>query len=315
MMMQVTWNRCLTVIPRTRQAECAEKLQRVIDLLTPAVSLKPWVGAVSAHAVGLMLLSLALSGCIPVPRFVEEPFQEDVPGLIAGLTTKDDVLQLFGEPGATYEQESVFVYAKFQETITFIGPDMTFGNQHFLVLSFDQNGVLGEFSIDTDAPDFRGCSASGWCSAYGARVLRLADSGQDAIAKRFLSPGDRCGIYIYGPISPLVAVSIDGQSIGGVFSKRYFQFWKVDPGTHEVALVLQPGEEERWGLKNLPSVSATCAEGELVFIRLKKGWTRAFLKVVEPSEGRKQIEERRLIVSGPMRRISAQNGHVPSDQQ
>lgn len=256
------------------------------------------------HALFILSLALILGGCLAAPNFDEEPYTEDDLGLIAGTTTKREVLQLLGEPGATFEQESVFVYTEFQAqvTVAYVG---SFGELHFLLLSFSKDGVLSEYSIESATPDMHGCITSGWCSAHGNRVLRLADAGQDAMAKQFSVANDRCRIYVYGPITPLVAISIDGRSIGGVFSNRYFQFMNVDPGSHRVAIEMQPGEKKRFGMGDLPSISFDCDGDELIFIRLKRGWSAASLEMVSQSEGREQIRKRQLIVSGPMRSIPA----------
>jgi len=55
---------------------------------------------------------LILGGCVPFPRFVEEPYTDEVPNLTIGITTKNDVLDLLGEPGSTYARESEYVYAE-----------------------------------------------------------------------------------------------------------------------------------------------------------------------------------------------------------
>ena len=100
-----------------------------------------------------------------------------------------------------------------------------------------------------------------------------------------------------------MAVSIDGEDKGGIFGKRYFQSWEVEPGPHAIALFLQPGVKETWYLNDLPSMSVSCVEGEIVFIHLKRGWSTAILEPVDQSEGRREIHERRLVISGPMRKI------------
>lgn len=246
---------------------------------------------------------LVLGGCVPFPRFVEEPYTDEVPGLELGLTTKKDVLELLGEPGATFAGGSEYVYTEFQEQVTLIGPDITIGESHYLVLSFSEDGVLSNYFIESSAPDFHGCIDAGWCADFQDRVQRLADAEQDAAVKQFKTSEDQCVIYTYGFFGSVVAVNIDGEDKGAIFGKKYFQCWSIEPGSHEIALTLQPGVKETWALKDLPSMSFDCVAGELVFIHLRRGWWTNVFEQVDPSEGRNEILERRLVISGPMRKI------------
>ena len=73
--------------------------------------------------------------------------------LKVGSTTKNDILNKFGEPGATYSRESTFVYTDFQVEVGFLTPlagsQPAVGQQHFLILSFDQDGVLSDYYVES----------------------------------------------------------------------------------------------------------------------------------------------------------------------
>lgn len=255
--------------------------------------------------VGSIFLSLILRGCIPLPYPEKEPYSDDVNNLKVGSTTKNDILGQFGEPGATYSSNSVFVYTDFQSEVVLLGfggAVGALGEQHFLVLSFDEDGVLSDHFIKSGDSDSHGCIDAGWCSGALNRVLRLSNAEQDARAKQFSAASDQCGIYVYGHFGWLFTVSLDGKDMGGVFSKRYFQNWEIDPGIHEIVISPQPGVNA-WGWGKNPSLSISCAEGEILFIEFKNLWSRSLEQERDDAEGREQIKDRRLILSGPMRKI------------
>jgi len=259
----------------------------------------------------LLFCSHILSACIAVPRFVDEPYS-DLAYLKTGSTTKNDVIDQMGEPGATYLQETEFVYTKFRPTssVALMAPGgigYSDGDQYFLQLIFDAQGVLSDFQLESGFRQPSGCIASGWCAGYGKygnQVWRIADRKQEIIAKQFSVAGDRCGIYFAGPTPATTEVSIDGRRMGAILGKPFFQYWNVEPGNHDIAIELQPGAKESWSLRTLPSLQLDCMGGDLIFIQLKAGWSTFSLDLLDRSEGREQIGERRLIVPGPMRGIS-----------
>ena len=159
--------------------------------------------------------------------------------------------------------------------------------------------MLSDYFIESSRPDSYGCIEAGWCVGYYDRVLRLADKLEDYNAKQFNVAEDKCGLYIYGPSNPLMGVSLDGENKGSVFSKRYFQHWKTDPGVHEINLFPQ----SRSGRGMHLSLSLDCVGGEIVFIRYNQ-WSVALEQERDDAESREQIEKRHLVIPGPMRKIS-----------
>ena len=90
--------------------------------------------------------------------------------------------------------------------------------------------------------------------------------------------------------------------MGGVFGRRYFQYWEVDSGIHKISVSLQPGVNA-WDWKKNPSLPLNCPEGEVAFVKFNNLWSRYLKQEHDDAEGRKQIKKRRLILSGPMRNI------------
>jgi hypothetical protein len=254
--------------------------------------------------VGLIFLSLILSGCIPFPTFEGEPYSDDVPNLKVGITTKKNILDLLGEPGATFSRESEFVYTGYQSEVVFIGPNVTLGKLHFLVLSFNEDDVLGDYFIKSASPDSHGCINTGWCAGHQNRVLRLADAEQDAKAKQFTVKRNQCGIYLYGRFIPTTAVTLNGKSTGRIFGKSVFQHFQVIPGTYELALVREPGVKKRWGEPKLPPpLVVDCIGDEVVFIEVNNIWRLSLKQQHDGDEGREQIRKRNLVIPGHMRKL------------
>lgn len=250
--------------------------------------------------VGSIFLSLILSGCIPIPTFEGEPYSDEISNLKVGITTKNNVLDLLGEPGATFSRESEFVYTDYQSEVVFIGPNVTMGQLHFLVLSFNENDVLGDYFIKSAPPDSHGCIDSGWCASQ-KRAFRLADKSEDTKAKQFVA-GNQCGIYLYGRFQATISVTLDGKDMGFVFGKRHFQHWKIIPGSHEIAQVAQPGIST-WGMPEFPSLSIDCVGGEIVFIKVNSFWGYSLERERDDAEGREQIRKRHLAIPGRRRKI------------
>lgn len=69
----------------------------------------------------------------------------------------------------------------------------------------------------------------------GCASVPMADSTQDAQAKKFIPPNDMAGVYIYrvGTYAAdiVIPVGIDGQFMGRTAVDTYF-YWKVSPGRH-----------------------------------------------------------------------------------
>jgi len=254
--------------------------------------------------VGLIFFSLILSGCIPVPTFEGEPFSDDDLNLKVGITTKEDVLDLLGEPGATFSQESEFVYTDYQSEVAFIPfSGATTGRLHFLVLNFNEDGVLTDHYVRSGSGS-HGCIYTGWCVGYQKRVQRLAYWEQDAKAKQCTVERNHCGVYLYGHFSPTTVVTLNGKSTGNIFGKKIFQYLEVTPGTHELKFVREPGVKKHWGESEIPPpLVLDCIEGEAVFIEVNDSRGYSLKQQHDVDEGCEKIQERDLVIPGYAREI------------
>jgi len=258
------------------------------------------------QSVGLILFSLILSSCIPIPTFEGEPFSDDVTNLKVSITTKKDVLDRLGEPGATFSQESEFVYTDFQSEVALLAPAGagSIGKLHFLVLTFSEEDVLMDMYVRSGYGSHM-CIDTGWCAGYQNRVMQLASYEQDARAKQFTLEGNQCGIYLYGHFSPTTVVTLDGKSTGNIFGKRIFQYFKVTPGAHELKFVREPGVKKRWGEAEIPPpFKIDCIEGEVVFIEVNKPYHGySLIRQHDVGEGREEVQKRDLVIPGYARKI------------
>jgi outer membrane protein assembly factor BamE (lipoprotein component of BamABCDE complex) len=109
------------------------------------------------HAAAALLLVL-LAGC-DLPAFLSFPLQvrgskvdaDQVKELVPGTTTRQDVTSLLGSPTAkaTFD-DNTWIYIS-QLTKPIIGGTQAVEDQHVLVLTFDQGGILR--NIDTKSRD------------------------------------------------------------------------------------------------------------------------------------------------------------------
>jgi outer membrane protein assembly factor BamE (lipoprotein component of BamABCDE complex) len=243
----------------------------------------------------LVMLSLAtvlVCACIPVPiKKQEEAFDREWRQFIVGTTTKEEVLSLLGEPNATYASETEFVYSERQLVGAFIVPGGvggTVNDQVFLVLTFDAAGVLTSRDLQVAKGLFeKKCTAAGWCHGPGEQVMRLAETTEDARAKEFPTSPDFCGLYLYGVLGGPSVMRLDGESVGNATQQDIYFHWQLTPGMHELAV--EAAAE---------TLNFLCPSGGLKFVRINTGWTKLNLSQEDETEGRRDIEARRLAVPG-----------------
>ena len=259
----------------------------------------------------ICLVALSLGGCvIPLHVDEEEPFTNAAGELLDGLTIKEHVLAIYGEPTAIYSHGSIYVYSAYEKNWEFpyllVAPYSqpvagvgTAGKRHFLILEFDERGILisHRMEIGKGRAD---CTDSGIChsKAGAGHIVWFADKTAEAKAKEFLISSNQCGIYLYiegyWP-SDQISVALNGESLGQVnlVGSGFFKIL-VDPGRHAItADQITPNPDS-------VMLPVTCNENEHIFVRLKiKGAksSPALMELVDSSKGRKKINRRRLIVS------------------
>jgi hypothetical protein len=256
----------------------------------------------------LLVLSLVLNGCIvPLPVDDEIPYKDDFTYLKVGSSKKSDVVSQFGEPAAIYSHGSTYVYSDFEQTweapYILVAPGCcgaeagvaTFGNRHYLILDFDQQGILQDRRIEVGDGRVQ-CTDTGICYSAAGHIVWFAGDEEETRVKEFQTPGNGCGIYLYldGTVFPRqTSVKLDGESLGQVGSiGAGFFYLEVAKGDH---LIVAHQAEATPDSDELP---VGCRDEELVFVRLKirhNSTSTPLLERVDHSTGRRKIRGRRLI--------------------
>jgi hypothetical protein len=260
-----------------------------------------------AQTICLCLTASLLNACV-VPFHVDEspPFEDVIPTLIDGQTTRSQIGGVLGQPAASYENGLEWIYTGsqinweiFYLTPQLSGTDLT-GEQHFLILKFDKTGVLKSQQLDICEPDFGRCSVSGICHDAKGNIMRMADSEENALAKTFTAPEGGCSIYLFGAGLGYPGrqhrVVLDGENMGVVFLNNSYFLWHLSPSDYELAVYPQP-----------VTISLECLNNEVKFVEFKLGFwsdSSSRLEIINEQKGRKQISKRR------MRMVMQQSDHI-----
>jgi len=256
-----------------------------------------------------VLLLLALSGCVAVPVSKDLPSRfsrEQLAKLEKGATTRDMVLENLREPDLR-NGDRTFYYG--WAGSSFVAPWLIAtsgggaagvvggsGDLHLLTIDFDESGVVKDLKLDPATDNFNDVvNLNAVTSTAELRIL--APEADDAEAKLFHAPPDRCAIYVYGggfPTTSLGQLSLDGRSVvpllAGVFSS-YYVMVTPDPGSHSLS---------QSGPRSPAYLTITCAPGELVFVRAGLPWyggKTLLMERVDESAGRGAISAHRRILT------------------
>lgn len=234
----------------------------------------------------VVLLILFLPGCliVPVGMFTENPYnKENLAPLLSGDADRSLVLQKFGSPGFTKENERYWIYTNMRTTLGVIvllaATDFT--DNDWLLVEFDPNGKV----VFAESTDWDKCTSNGIC--YDHFILYKNQNGGDELPHPLKK--DECAVYLYLEKLPRlfptgsVTYSIDGKKIGIVNADSYLYL------THPYGDI----EISAYDL----SISAKCNGGERLYVRaIKKidtSWlTGKDLAPVAASEGEKEIRVR-----------------------
>jgi hypothetical protein len=254
------------------------------------------------------LMALSLEGCvIPIHVDEEEPYTERAAELLVGHTTRNYVLRHFGKPSATYSHGSEFIYTAYEKNweIPYFLPGApsaagvtTVGDRHFLILDFDERGILTAHRLEV-GKGRADCTDSGIChgKAPAGHIVRKADKLAEIKAKEFLISGNQCGLYLYlegYSVWDRISVALNGENLGQVnLVGSGFFYLMINPGRSDItANLIRPNP-------NSATLSVTCKENELLFVRLKINESMInpeFMELVDDSKGRKKIKRRILII-------------------
>lgn len=235
-----------------------------------------------------------LSGCIVIPVPInEDPYEETIPGLQPGITSKDQAIAQFGDPVEKYQQDSEFVYTALAESwkILWVGSRSggldTINSRHVLILSFDEENILTGFNVDKAGDNFGDCTKAGICLGESGNIMRYADVAKDTKAKEFLISNDQCGVYLHGPGSKnAFKVQMGIGFPNYMLSTSSFIFWSLDPGKYNIEI--SPVHV---------SMDIDCQRTEITYIHFDYSLMGASTIQIEGEvTGQKHIVDRRLIL-------------------
>ena len=189
--------------------------------------------------VPTLLTILSFGGCVVMPPPDEQPFEIDsLPNMEVGSTTRAEIEQRFVEHGLQHGRQSfggdrVWVYHATSAGWSFLicggGGFGPFGcdaaqnvRNSYLILRFDQDGVLSRYDVATV---HWGCRDGGICRHGNGATMMLDDPmGRPWIGPRhgeLLSSASGCPVFLYVSIAPLynaelpLLVRVDDTLIGG----------------------------------------------------------------------------------------------------
>ena len=258
--------------------------------------------------VGILLVTLLGSGCVPFPVAPpeEEPFVEaSEEWFTIGESTADDVESKLGEP--TLEGLDWWLYRDTLEGWGWAfcaGGGFTGGcgtlprssSGHFFLIEFDSYRVITGFELFAE----KGlCEERRIC--YSGEFLMRADAYSDDVeAKKFTVPAAGCSVYTYSQTNSDLAAGelvINGTNAGGLVGSSGFYLHSVAPGSHE--WMIAPSQS-----KTLPLPAVThileCTGQEMFFLRYKYGLSSFWFNKIEAVElklGKKDIATRWLAAS------------------
>jgi hypothetical protein len=153
----------------------------------------------------------------------------------------------------------------------------------FLLIKFDENGVVDSFEISKS--EGSGCNRQGIC-AQGPTFMLLAPEVEDKAAKRFDVATNSCNVYLYGKSRATVSIWIDGHWVGWHLNKNQYFFWQLDQGTHQLA----SHTRDRM-------IEFKCIGGDLGFFELKWQGYWADIEHRDAAKGRRAIAKGRLTLT------------------
>jgi hypothetical protein len=272
-------------------------------------TLARWRARISPRTALRILFALAVSGCVTIPISKDLPSrfsQEQVAKIEKGVTTRDATLEILGEPDLRRGQET-FYYG--WAGSSFVAPWLVAtagggaggvvggsGELHLFTVAFDDKGIVKDLRLDPATDNFNDVVNLN-VGTSTAELRILAPEADDAEAKLFRAPPNRCAIYVYGggfPTTSLGQLSLDGRSVvpvlAGVFSSYYVMVTSA-PSSHSLS---------QSGPRSPAYLTITCAPGELVFVRAGLPWyggKTLLMERVDESEGRGAISAHRRILT------------------
>lgn len=289
------------------------------------------------YTVLILLLSLPLPGCfVPIPSVPEEaPYGENIEFLVVDQTTRDEVVERLGAAPISRQGGHLLIYGAARETagrilaITIVPMTIPLEEFHFLVLEFDDDGVLRrselavEGSTAADVCDSQGHCIRGvewdvegavpvWAKSgdirHGERALVTASLEDEEMARQMQPQAGACAIYFFSKMrEPDWVDALMAKSTGYVYyaigdhprytdiNSAFFSVWRVDTGSHLIRAMERNGDLIR-------AFPVDCADGDVVPVVAEALPTvfgadpRVRFSIVTVEQARKHMEGRRMLL-------------------
>jgi len=287
-----------------------------------------------SRIVGLSFLSaMLLAGCIVIPYPTSKeplPFDDEALARITpGATSRDEIIAQFGEPFAERSGRAVALYGLSRKVggmfvLSRSNPDIfdTIESEHLLLVRYDENEkvqALDTFRFGSLRLSPEGCAEDGLCvrprfvrrnDAYLAGAYFYDTPENDAAARTFEIPPDRCGVFVYYDANMRdddmrVFDSADADRAMQIDKSGYL-FRLHDPGTVGVGAAFRVNSFDFWtvsvpsGTRIASDLEFHCVAGQAQFVevRLTMGWTQPeiVISLEAPGEGTAALERRRLML-------------------
>ncbi len=267
----------------------------------------------------LIVFTLLLGGCVPIPLALpadEEPFKEKVIGRIqVGETSRDEVIEMLGEPKAFLMDPEIHYYAESHfkgfvgVLILVVAPGeagaVPLGDggltTRALAIQFDETGIVSSVDRLPAGP----CKSTIPCLGYAYlkrndktyELFLFAPKKDDAAAKQFHPKRDSCSVYLFaklgGPFRsrPRLKVTLGSPPFPTrlLYSGGY-QLWHLSPGQHRIYI----------GALRRVRIELRCDAGEVKYLEFRKslgfftGYVAEF-QFLDAKVGKEQVHQRNLI--------------------
>jgi hypothetical protein len=206
----------------------------------------------------LVALLASLSGCLIVPTFNEESYQEkEISKVYLGETSREAIVELFGQPDTIRENGAIWVYSEIhREAFVWVWTAAVFfyDAQH-LVVEFEQD-IVSHLELIEKA---KGSSSTNLCmEGYNLISSRRED---DRAAKEFQSLSDKCALYFYVGSLLLEEISIETVSDANIPGSTYL-YLTLESGTYKIVA--------RNIKKKTREKEVRCEPGKLVFVEINR---------------------------------------------
>lgn len=268
---------------------------------------------------------------MPFPTTVEPlPFpDEETSQIVPGVTSRQKVIDLLGEPDLEGPGSSLVLYGDDRrvagvfvaapQQAVFAAPIET---GHLLVLGYDENEMVREvdlFRKGLFSSSSEVCTVSGVCIkpriSNAGGVFRILDAKfydtpeNDAGAKSFNVPPDRCAVYVYLDTNFWAGNTVLVHSVGHSAPKMrldksgYF-LWLRDSGSLRIVASdqLHSGKPVPPGKQVESNIEFDCQAEQAYVIKTTLRWDWGEgkhdlrLSLDEPTEGAAALRKRRLMI-------------------